>query len=132
MLWLLECCVKACCCMLQTLLRFSQVPEFVDGLQGGGLTYLPFPNHNHPKPCSSFSPSQVPEFVDFKERLQHSHARALAAVLQVRVCQGWSRAEGVGGSKSCSLRCIAARRGVFAELASRAGGTPWRAVFHLI
>lgn len=30
------------------------------------------------------APLQVPEFVDFKERLQHSHARALAAVLQVR------------------------------------------------
>lgn len=42
-------------------------------------------------------PLQVAEFVDFKERLQHSHARALAAVLQSRLPP--RSAAGAGGAQ---------------------------------
>lgn len=50
--------------------------------------------------------SQVAEFVDFKERLQHSHARALASVLQSQLPSRSAAAAGSGQPAGAALQSL--------------------------
>ena len=65
--------------------------------------------------------SKVAEFVDFKERLQHSHARALAAIAQTLASSGSSGNSG-GGSPASHVALQHARQLLVAGAVAAAAG----------